>query len=61
LGWVCDQQASSLREQIIIISKNRRELFRIREKAPDVIRRDFDEVALTEKYVEMYKEIIANG
>ncbi|HWD89986.1 MAG TPA: glycosyltransferase [Mucilaginibacter sp.] len=61
LGWVCDQQVSSLKEKIIIASKSRDELLRIREKAPAIIRRDFDDTVLTHEYVEMYKEIIANG
>ncbi|MBS1532176.1 MAG: glycosyltransferase [Bacteroidetes bacterium] len=61
LGWVCDQEVASVREYIIMISKSRNELLRIRKKAPATIRRDFNEEALTKKYLGMYKEIIANG
>jgi glycosyltransferase involved in cell wall biosynthesis len=61
LGWVCDQRVSSLKENIIIASKSRGQLLHIREEAPTIIRRDFDDTALTHEYVEMYKEIIANG
>lgn len=61
LGWVCPQEAGSFREQIISISEQPGELLRIREQAPGTIRNDFSDAVLVKKYIEMYKQVIANG
>ena len=61
LGWVCSQDAVSFREKIISISEQPAELLRIRKQAPGIIRNDFSEEALVKKYIDMYKEVIANG
>ncbi|MGZ3778917.1 MAG: glycosyltransferase family 4 protein, partial [Mucilaginibacter sp.] len=61
LGWVCNQDALSFRENIISIAEQRGDLLRIRKEAPGIIRNDFSEGALVKKYIEMYKEVIANG
>jgi glycosyltransferase involved in cell wall biosynthesis len=61
LGWVCEQTVASLREHINGAAQHRDVLLRIRQTAPAIIRSDFNEAALTEKYIGMYKEIIANG
>lgn len=61
LGWACSQDAGSFREMIIAIAEQPGELMRIREMAPGIIRNDFSEEVLVKKYIEMYKEVIANG
>jgi glycosyltransferase involved in cell wall biosynthesis len=61
LGWVCNQEVSSLREHIITASGNGKELLRIRKEGPATILTDFNEAGLTEKYLSMYTEIIDNG
>jgi glycosyltransferase involved in cell wall biosynthesis len=60
LGWVCEQEVSSLREHIITIAGNRDELLRIREKAPGIIRDDFNDEMLIQKYIGMYQEVMAD-
>jgi len=60
-GWVCNQDALSFREKITSIAEQQDELLRIRKEAPGIIRNDFSERALVKKYIEMYKEVIANG
>ena len=61
LGWVCDLTQNSISGCINAIFEQLDKLREIRQTAPNIIRNDFDEKNLTEKYIGMYNQIIANG
>lgn len=61
LGWISEQDAASFSSFIKSINAGRDKLAAIRKQAPIQIRKDFDENGLTEQYIKMYHQIIANG
>jgi len=61
LGWVCNNDKTSLRESINLAYKGRTRLIEIRENAPVKIKEDFNDLNLSIKYMQMYQEIIQNG
>ncbi|MDO3627485.1 XrtY-associated glycosyltransferase XYAG1 [Mucilaginibacter sp. BT774] len=61
LGWVCELNENDISAHINIIFDQKNKLMEIRKTAPDIIRNDFDEKNLTEKYISMYNQIINNG
>ena len=60
-GWVSEQTVGSLALALYAAWGDGDLRENIREKAPAVVRRDFNEDALAARYIDMYKEIIANG
>jgi len=58
LGWACENDAAFFRKSLESIANNRDTLTRIRQQAPALIRKDFDEENLRKRYFEMYKQII---
>ena len=60
-GWVCDLTENSISNYINRIFVQKDKLLAIRRAAPNIIRNDFDEKNLTEKYISMYEQIINNG
>jgi glycosyltransferase involved in cell wall biosynthesis len=61
LGWVCELDAKDISAYIDSIFDQKEKLAGIRRGASDIIRRDFDDKNLTEKYISMYNQIINNG
>ncbi|MDB5150597.1 MAG: hypothetical protein JWQ57_4617 [Mucilaginibacter sp.] len=61
LGWVCELDVSDIGHYINNILQENDKLSAIREHAPGLIRHDFSEAVLTEKYMDMYHQIINNG
>jgi glycosyltransferase involved in cell wall biosynthesis len=61
LGWVCELDESDISNYINSICQESAKLSAIREHAPSIIRNDFNEERLTEKYIKMYNQIINNG
>jgi glycosyltransferase involved in cell wall biosynthesis len=61
LGWVCELDKSDISNYINNIRQESDKLSALREHAPALIRNDFNEAALTEKYIDMYNQIINNG
>ena len=61
LGWVCELDENNISAYINRIFDERDKLVGIRQGAPGIIRKDFDESNLTEKYISMYYQIINNG
>ncbi|MCO5947689.1 XrtY-associated glycosyltransferase XYAG1 [Mucilaginibacter flavidus] len=59
-GWVCEPDAESLGIMINTIYPNKEKLGIIRSTGPRIIRKDFDENKLVQRYTEMYNKII-NG
>ncbi|ASU36776.1 XrtY-associated glycosyltransferase XYAG1 [Mucilaginibacter xinganensis] len=60
LGWQCELNAAAVSNMINFIHGQQEALNNIREKAPDIIHTDFDEVKLIKEYRDMYNTII-NG
>jgi glycosyltransferase involved in cell wall biosynthesis len=61
LGWICELDENDISAYINRIFEEKDKLNSIRQAAPDIIRKDFDEAKLTEKYISMYNQIINNG
>jgi glycosyltransferase involved in cell wall biosynthesis len=61
LGWVCELEESDISNYINNIPQESDKLSAIREHASFLIRSDFNEEGLTEKYIKMYNQIINNG
>lgn len=62
LGWLCKTTPESVSDAINTIAANQSaSLTRIRETAPAFIQHDFDDDKLIERYIDMYRQIIAHG
>jgi glycosyltransferase involved in cell wall biosynthesis len=61
LGWICELDETDISAYINDIFDQKDKLASIREIAPNIIRSDFDDTNLTEKYISMYNQIINNG
>jgi len=61
LGWVCELDENDISIYISRIFEEKSKLNSIRQSAPDIIRSDFDETNLNEKYISMYNQITNNG
>lgn len=61
-GWVCETTPESVSNAINNIAINQTAQIRhIRTNAPEIIRDDFDEDKLIQKYIDMYRQIITHG
>jgi len=61
-GWVCETTPESISDAINTIAINQAAQMRhIRNTAPAIIRNDFDEGKLIQKYMDMYRHIITHG
>lgn len=61
-GWLCQTTAPSVSDAINNIAINQAaQLNNIRSLAPAIIRHDFDEDKLIERYIDMYRQIISDG
>lgn len=61
LGWICQTSATSIRQAINEIAKDKGiELGRIRTVAPGIISNDFKEAILVKRYIDMYHQLSAS-
>lgn len=60
LGWVCGLKEREISGYIDRMQMESAQLSAIREHAPQLIRNDFNEAILVEKYVNMYNKIISH-
>ena len=58
LGWVCELSENDISTYINNIYRQNDKISTIREQAPIQIRKDFSEENLTEKYIDMYNQIV---
>lgn len=58
LGWVCKLNAEHIKAQILNAYHDRINREKIRDNAPLVIERDFDDEALALRYVEFYENVL---
>ncbi len=58
LGWVCELNFHSIRESIMNAYQNLEKREMIRNNASGILKRIFDNVSTTEKYLKMYQDII---
>ncbi|MFD2161039.1 XrtY-associated glycosyltransferase XYAG1 [Paradesertivirga mongoliensis] len=61
LGWVCTFDVDDLKGSLLSAGEDSEKRERIRETAPDKIRRDFSDENLAEQYIEMYERILGQG
>ena len=57
LGWICDTTVSSIVENLKKINCSRGKLAIIREFAPIIIARSFNDKRITRQYINMYRDI----
>jgi glycosyltransferase involved in cell wall biosynthesis len=60
LGWICELVEGDISSRLNNIADSKDKLSAIRKHAPVLIRIDFNEAPLTEKYINMYHQIINN-
>lgn len=58
LGWICEPEPRVIGSTINTIAADQDKIRRIRTDAPNIIRFDFEETALTGRYVELYTRIL---
>ncbi|MXV52813.1 glycosyltransferase [Pedobacter sp. HMF7647] len=56
-GWVSSVNVQNIRETLLDVNKNREKLQEIRKAAPSKIKSDFEEKALTSKYLQLYNSV----
>ena len=61
LGWVCDLEENVISNSINGLALESDKLQAIRKQAPSQVRKDFNEESLTQKYTNMYNQIINNN
>ena len=61
LGWTCETNAASIRKQLTAIYFQRGSLNLIREFAPVMMAREFNDEKLIRQYQEMYREILGQN
>ena len=57
LGWVCRTEIEEWKKILLSIWRNSEERERIRQQAPAIIKKDFDERNLVKKYIEVYATV----
>ncbi|RYE35695.1 MAG: glycosyltransferase [Sphingobacteriaceae bacterium] len=60
LGWTFDNQPKDLQKKLINIDKNSVCLDKIRNQAPQKIRKDFAENVLIKQYINFYQQVITS-
>lgn len=61
IGWICDITPASVAEGINNSFADHKKHDRIRNVAPALVQHDFTGLPLTEKYINLYKNVIKNG
>jgi glycosyltransferase involved in cell wall biosynthesis len=58
LGWVCKLEANDIKETILKAFYDQERVQKIRQLAPEIIRKDFDDQVLVNRYLELYKGLV---
>ena len=58
LGWVCRLEANDIKEMLENAFHDQVARKKIRQLAPEIIRKEFDDEALINRYLEMYKILV---
>ena len=58
LGWVCRLEATNIKEMLENAFHDQEARKKIRQLAPEIIRKDFDDQILANRYLEMYKGLM---
>jgi glycosyltransferase involved in cell wall biosynthesis len=58
LGWVCKLEADDIKETILKAFYDQERVQKIRQLAPEIIRKDFDDRVLVNRYLDMYKGLV---
>ncbi|HEX8547945.1 MAG TPA: glycosyltransferase [Cytophagaceae bacterium] len=59
-GWVCIRDDIHIRDGLLNAASNRQKLRNIRERAPLIIREDFSDQLLGQRYIMLYNEVITS-
>lgn len=58
LGWICKLEANDIKITISNAFHDQEKRQKIRQLAPEIIRKDFDDLILVNRYLEMYKGLM---
>lgn len=58
LGWICTLEINDIKEKLINSYHAQEARAKIRRLAPEIIRKDFDDQILANRYLEMYKGLM---
>ncbi|RBQ09995.1 XrtY-associated glycosyltransferase XYAG1 [Pedobacter miscanthi] len=59
-GWVCRLTVEDIKAKILLAFNDNEKRARIRVNAPDLIKQDFSDALLVERYLQLYKEVALN-
>nr|WP_255497436.1 glycosyltransferase [Pedobacter sp. AK013] len=57
LGWVCTLEVNDIKEKLINAYHAQKAREKIKQSAPEIIRRDFNDKVLAKRYLELYKRL----
>lgn len=58
LGWVSSLEVSNIKEKLLAAFSEREKREAIKETAPEIIKRDFNDQILANRYLQLYKSLI---
>jgi len=57
LGWVCALEANDIKEKLINSYRAQEAREKMKQSAPEIIRRDFNDQALAKRYLDLYRRL----
>jgi len=57
LGWVCALEANDIKEKLINSYRAQEAREKMKQSAPEIIRRDFNDQALARRYLDLYRRL----
>lgn len=57
LGWVCALEANDIKEKLINSYRAKEAREKMKQSAPEIIRRDFNDQALAKRYLALYRRL----
>ncbi|KRT15845.1 hypothetical protein ASU31_12740 [Pedobacter ginsenosidimutans] len=57
LGWVCALEANDIKEKLITSYRAQEAREKMKQSAPEIIRRDFNDQALAKRYLALYRRL----
>jgi glycosyltransferase involved in cell wall biosynthesis len=58
LGWLCKLEADDIKETLLNAFHDQEKREKIKQSAPEIIRKDFDDRVLVNRYLDMYKRLV---
>jgi glycosyltransferase involved in cell wall biosynthesis len=58
LGWICKLNVNDIKEMLLNAFHDQEARKKIKQSAPEIIKKDFDDRALVNRYLDMYKRLV---